>query len=328
MKRLAALVVPAILLGILAVGSLAILLIVGPAKEGKLRAVAVLKTIDLNMEFWETVKEGMRTAAKDLNVNLEIVGPWTESDVEGQVRIAGEAIRSRPPVLILAATDYAALVPSVEEAAAAGVRVVTLDSGVDSPLPACFVATDNEEAGLKAGREMLRVLPPGASVAVVNHIRGATTAMQREAGTLRALEEDGSVSVVGVFYTNNFEERAYAIAREIVEAHPGIGGILAMNEVSTIGVARALVDLGLAGRIRLVGFDSSLVEVRFIEEGVIDATVIQKPFTMGYLAVATAKDVVAGKKVPRFIDTGSSLVTAENLYSPENQKILFPFSGD
>ena len=105
----------------------------------------------------------------------------------------------------------------------------------------------------------------------------------------------------------------------------GTAGILALNEVSTVGAGRALRDLSLGGKVRLVGFDSSLFEIKLIEEGILDATVIQQPFNMGYRSVRAARDAVDGRKPETFIDTGSILITAENLYTPENQKILFPF---
>jgi ribose transport system substrate-binding protein len=74
-----------------------------------------------------------------------------------------------------------------------------------------------------------------------------------------------------------------------------------------------------------VGFDNPLGRINLIEEGIIAAVVIQKPFNMGYLAVRAARDTVENRNLPPFIDTGSVLITAENLYEPENQKLLFPF---
>lgn len=327
MRRIASLVVPAILLGILLVGSLIILLIAGtPAEKRENRVVAVMKTIDSNMEFWEVAKAGMREAAKEFNVRLEIVGPWTESDVEGQIKVMDGVVREAPAVIILSATDYRALLPSVESARAAGIPIVTMDSGVASDIPVSFVATNNIEAGEKAAAEMMRRLESGRSVAIVSHIRGATTAMEREEGARRALAADGRYPSLGTFYSNNFEERAYAITLELLDRHPHLGGILAMNEVSTIGVGKAVRDRRLGGKVRVVGFDNSLVEIKMIEEGVIDATVIQKPFNMGYLAVRTAREVIDGRKPAPFLDTESVLVTAETLYERENQKLLFPFT--
>jgi len=327
MKRMAPFVVPAILLGILLLGSYIILFFAGaPAKQEPPRITAVLKTIDSNMEFWEVVKSGMRTAATEFSVPLEIFGPWTESDVEGQIRIMETVIRDKPTVIILSATDYTALIPSVEAADRAGILVVTLDSGIDSDLPRTFVATNSVEAAEKLGKHLPSLLAPGRSVAIINHVPGATTAIEREEGVRRALERDGGYPILGTWFTNNFQENAYAITMELLETYPDLGAILAMNEVSTVGAAQALLDAGKAGRVRLLGFDSSLAEIKFIEQGVLDATVVQKPFNMGYLAIRAALDAVEKKPRIRFIDTGSVLITAGNLYLPENQKLLFPFS--
>lgn len=326
MKRIASLVVPSIMLALLLGGSLIILFFAGaPTRKQPPRLAAVLKTIDSNMEFWEVVKSGMRVAATEFGMRMEISGPWVESDVEGQIAILDKVVEERPTVIILSATDYTALIPSVQRAAAAGIPVVTLDSGIDSDIPVTFVATNNLEAAGKLARHLPTLLEPGRSVAIVNHVPGATTAIEREEGVRRALEDDGRYPILGTWFTNNFYEKAYAITAELLVEYPDLGAVLAMNEVSTVGAARAIKDAGVAGVVRLLGFDSSLAEIRFIEEGVIDATVIQKPFNMGYLAVKAARDAVAGLRQEKFIDTESVLITAETLYLPENQKLLFPF---
>jgi ribose transport system substrate-binding protein len=319
--------IPAILAFMLFAGTLVILLFTRPAPGGEgVRITAVIKAIANDSEFWEVVKTGLRAGALEFGVNLEIQGPWVESDIDGQIHIVEAILKNTPPkVLILAAADYRRLVPVVEQVAAKGVKVITMDSGVDSPLPLSFVATNNTEGGEKIGAEMIRLLDPGRSVAIINHVRGATTAIEREEGTRRVLERDGRYPILGTWFTDNFEDNAYLITTNLLAEYPDIGGILAMNEVSTVGAARALRDNGYGRKVRLVGFDSSLTEVRFIEQGIIAATVIQKPFNMGYLAVRAARDAALNRSLPDFIDTGSVLITPENLYEPENQKLLFPF---
>ena len=327
MKRVSALVVPSIMLGILLVGSVMIMLATGAEPKSRtVHGVAVLKTIDMNMEFWEVVKTGMRDAAKESDVALDIYGPWAESDVEGQIKIMEGVVKSKPDFIILSATDFNALVPSVEDAERAGIPVVTIDSNVNSAYPLTFVATNNVEAGVKAGSEMLKRLKPGSSVAIINHIKGATTAMEREEGAVSAIAADGRFPLLGVFYTNNFEENAYRHAKALVAEHPELNGIVALNEVSAVGAARALLELGAQEKVNLVGFDSSILEISLMERGVIDATVIQQPFKMGYLAVRAARNAVDGKRLEKFIDTGSIFLTPETIYLPENQKIVFPFT--
>jgi ribose transport system substrate-binding protein len=325
-RRLRPFFVSAILVTILLLGSLIILLFTRTPSRREFKVIAVIKAVANDSEFWEVVKTGMRAGAAEFGVKLDIQGPWAESDIQGQIRIIDTILANDPPtVLILAATDYIRLVPVVEKAAAMGIKVITMDSGVNSPLPRTFVATNNIEGGEKAASAMRRILEPGKKLAIINHVRGATTAIEREEGTRRVLARDGQYPVIGTWFTDNFEENAYTITGELVKDHPDLGGILAMNEVSTVGAAKALRDMGAAGKIRLVGFDSSLTEIQFIEQGVIAATVIQKPFNMGYLAVQAARDTAENRRLPSFIDTGSVLITVENLYEPENQKLLFPF---
>jgi ribose transport system substrate-binding protein len=317
---------PAILAFILLAGSFIILFFTRPVPEKTLKVTAVIKAIANDSEFWEVVKTGMRAAADEFGLTLDIQGPWAESDVDGQIRITEAILKNDPPAaLILAAADYIRLAPLVEQAVSQGIRVIAMDSGVNSPLPRTFVATNNREGGEKVAAEMLRILEPGRKLAIINHVRGATTAIEREEGARKILEQDGRYPLAGVWFTENFEENAYTITVNLLEKHPDLGGILAMNEVSTLGAAKALRDRGFAGKVPIVGFDSSLTEIQLIEQGIIAATVIQKPFNMGYLAVRAARDAAANRPLPPFIDTGSTLITADNLYKPENQKLLFPF---
>ena len=318
--------IPALLTLIFLGGGLGIFFLVRPPPEQEIRVTAVIKAVANDSQFWEVVKTGMQAGANEFGLSLDIQGAWVESDVDGQIRILENILKNDPPtVLILAATDYIRLAPLVEDAVSAGVKVITMDSGVDSPLPRTFVATDNVEGGKKVAREMIRILEPGRKLAIVSHVRGTTTAIDRERGVREVLEKDGRYPVAGTWFTDNFMDRAYAVTGEILREYPDLGGILTMNEISTIGVAQALLDSGAAGTIRLVGIDNPLGRINLIEEGIIDAVVIQKPFNMGYLAVRAARDVAENRGLPPFIDTGSVLITVENLYEPENQKLLFPF---
>lgn len=326
MKHIAALIVPAIIIFILLFGSLIILFFTGnPSSEKPLTISVILKTIDTNMEFWQVVKSGMQVAASENGVNLEITGPWVESDIEGQIEIMKQVLKNKPKVIILSATDYNKLVPLVQQAKELEIPIVTLDSGVNSDIPITFVATNNIEAAEKLAQYAIRLIPPGSPVAIINHVPGATTAIEREQGVRNILEAYGKNPILGTWFTNNYQENAYRITRELLQKNRNLSAILAMNELSAIGAAQAIEDAGMAGKVKLFGFDNSLSEVKFMERGVLQATVIQKPFNMGYLAVKAAIDTVHKKVLPSFIDTGSVLITPDNMYLPENQKLLFPF---
>jgi ribose transport system substrate-binding protein len=89
---------------------------------------------------------------------------------------------------------------------------------------------------------------------------------------------------------------------------------------------KAIKDLGAESHVKLAGFDSSMDEIALLEDGYIQATVVQNPFNMGYLAIQTALQVSDGKKVNSRIDTGSVVITKENMFTKENQKLLVPFA--
>jgi ribose transport system substrate-binding protein len=275
-------------------------------------------------DFWDVVSQGMQQASREFGLPFEVSGPPHESNIDQQLIIVDDVIASKPPLIILAASDFNRLVEPVSRAVAMGIPVITLDSGVNSDEPISFVATDNVEAGRKAGAEMARLMEnhtPGM-VAIVSHSRETATAIEREAGVREAL---AGHEIAGTWFCDVDQEKAYQITKELL-ARPEIGGIVALNEVSTLGVAGAVRDAAAQDRVLVVGFDNAPEELTLVQQGVIKATAIQRPFDMGYFAIKTAYEYLSGETVSRRINTGSLLVTADNMFDPGYQEILFPFN--
>ncbi len=288
------------------------------------RVIVVLKTVGPHMEFWQIVRAGIREAATEYNVDPAIVGPRWEKDIDRQIEILSNVIAQSPDAILLAASDFNRLVPLAEQAAAQGITIVTLDSALNSDVPVSFVATDNVEAGQKAGREIDGLVEENRPIAIVSHIPEVATAIDREKGVRNALAHRDERLILGTFYSENEPERAYNITQELVEKYPNLGGVVALNENSTVGVGRALKDLGVYDRISLVGFDNSKEEIRFLEEGIVRALVVQRPFNMGYLGIRTVVEALRGRKVEPVIYTDSVLVRKDEIFTEENQKLLFP----
>ena len=96
------------------------------------------------------------------------------------------------------------------------------------------------------------------------------------------------------------------------------------NEVCNVGAANALVELGMGGRVYVVGCDNSQRQIQFLEQNIIQAIVTQRPFNMGYVAVQQAVRVANGEQTDDFVEVSCVLITRENMYTQENQKLLFP----
>lgn len=324
MGRVLRIALPLALLASLAFVATQTRLIRSMTHRGHESIYVVMKATESDMEFWQVVQAGMQAAATQYDVAPQVVGPRLEKDVDQQIQILDDVIKKRPDGILLVAGDYNRLVPLVRKAAAEGITIVTLDSGLNSDVPVSFVGTDSVAAGYKAGREIVRLVPPGKEIAIISHIRGNATAIEREKGAREALKEQGRPAPIGTFFVENDLGKAYRIVTELVATHPNLGGIVALNENSTVGTGRALRDAGAAGRIKLVGFDNSKEEAQFLESGVVQALMVQKPFNMGYIGIRTLVDAMRGEKVPKVRHTASVLVRKSDMFTPENQKLLFP----
>ncbi|MBI9108986.1 MAG: substrate-binding domain-containing protein [Spirochaetales bacterium] len=286
--------------------------------------IVLKSTAGQPMDFWDVVGQGIEQAAKEYGIQVEISGPRYEKEINRQINILNRIIAADPPLIILAASDYKRLVKSVEQAESRKIPIITLDSAVDSKIPVSFIATDNLEAGRRAGAEMKRLIAGRSKkeIAIVSHIRETATAIDREAGVREALEGE---KIAGTWFCDVEQEKAYRITLRLLK-NPEIGGIVALNEVAALGVARAIDETGSKDEMIVVGFDSAIRELSYLEEGVIKATVVQRPYNMGYLSVQTAAEYLLGRRIESFIDTGSVLITRENMFKREYQELLYPFN--
>ncbi|WP_284645174.1 substrate-binding domain-containing protein [Paenibacillus silviterrae] len=286
------------------------------------------KTVDTRISFWQAMNQGVHAAAKEYGVEVKITGALAETDIEEQIRLLEQAISEKPRAIVLAATDYNRLVPVSHKIKAAGIPLITVDSGVEGTMATSFISMDNYAAGRKAGDSLRALLHPGARVAIISFVKESTTGMERERGVRDSLAEGGFI-VTETLYTNTQEELAYELTAKLLQSPVAqqLEGLISLNEPSTVGAARALKEQQSEGkRIPMVGFDSSVKEITFLEEGVLQAIVVQKPFNMGYLAIKTALTAAEGKKVEPWIDTGTVVITKSNMYSKDHQKLLFPFT--
>ena len=94
-----------------------------------------------------------------------------------------------------------------------------------------------------------------------------------------------------------------------------------------MGAAEAVEELGLSQQVFLVGFDSNVATVDGLQEGSVDALIVQNPYAMGYLGVESAYRLLSGQggSLAPTVDTATSIVDLENLFTMDSQKALFAF---
>ena len=287
-----------------------------------LNIVLIQKALD-DTDFWTSVYLGGQTAAEEYNVNLTVEGPENEREIDAQNQMILDAIAARPDAIVLCPCSTDQTVPYAEQIEQAGIRLVLADSTMDQPMGSAVVATDNYAAGYKLGSYMKQFVKADSVIGIVGHVKGSSTAVGREAGFRAGLGEAGT-QVAEIVFCDSDSDKAYEQTKDLLKKYPSMDLIVGLNEYSAVGAARAVRNQGKTGTIHMGSIDSSIKQIQFLESGVFDALVVQKPFNMGYLSVETAVDVTRGRKTETSIDSGSELITKENMYTQENQKLLFP----
>ena len=316
----------------LAVGLAVCLLLAGlsgcAGQQRQLRVTLVLKTVTEVAEFWGTLLSGVEKAAAEYGVELKVLTAPREVDIDEQIELIRQVTAEKPDVMILSASDYDRCAEATEEAIAAGIGVVAVDTDVNAEGRACYVGSDNYAMGLEMGQQMASYLPEGGKVAVIQHMLTTTTGIDRTRGVIDALTNAGNIEILGSFCCDNSTDRAQSLTKELLEQTPDISGFVCTNEVCNVGAANALVELGMGGKVFVVGCDNSQRQIAFLEQNIIQAIVTQRPFNMGYIAVQQAVEVASGEKTADFVEVPCVLITRENMYTQENQKLLFPLTGE
>lgn len=278
-------------------------------------------------EFWLSVFAGAQAAAAEYNVELDISGPETEEDYETQNRMVAEAVDAGAEALVFSAIDYENNAAAIDAAAAAGVRIVAIDSNVDSAAVQTYIGTDNYAAGQMAAQAALDAVDGELTVGIVNYDISSANGQERERGARDLFEESGRAQVAARINTLAEAGRAQADTEELLRAHPDINVLLAFNEPTSVGAAAAVAAQDLSDTVFLVGFDSNLATVEGLQNGSVDALIVQNPYAMGYLGVESAYRLLSGQggSLAPTVDTATSIVDLENLFTMDSQKALFAF---
>jgi ribose transport system substrate-binding protein len=291
-----------------------------PQKKERLQILVSPKGLTQN--FWLKIKAGAEAAGRDLQVDVIWKGPQSELEIAAQIGMVEDYINKKVDGIVLAACDTRGLIPTIEKAIAAGIPLVTIDSGVESDLPASFIATDNVLGASLAADKLAELVGEKGKVACVPIVPGAATSIMREQGFKDALARHANVQLAAVQYSQSEVATAMAVTENILTANPDLAGIFAASEAGTIGCANALISRGVAGKVKLVGFDGSPDQVKLLKQGVVQALIVQNPYQMGYQGVQAVVTLIKGGKVEKRIDTGVTVVTVENVDTAAVQKLL------
>ncbi|HLV98647.1 MAG TPA: substrate-binding domain-containing protein [Ktedonobacterales bacterium] len=279
----------------------------------------------LASSYWTIVENGLKCyASKVPNVNVVWDGVQTDTQVSDQISLIQNYISQKPDGILYAATDAKALASVNQQAASANIPIFNFDSGTD-PQTIPLFATSNTAAAAKAADQLGTELNGTGKIAILEFVPGSATNDQRVNGFKQELQAKyPNIQIVADQADGSDSAKALSITQNILSAHPDLNGIYAANQQGGEGAEQALKAASLGGKVRLISFDASDPLTAGLQDGTVDALVVQNPFKMGYDSLKAMVDQLRNGVKAQNEDTGVTLVTKANFNDPATQALLNP----
>ncbi len=272
--------------------------------------------------YWSQVEQGVKAAGKALGIETRFFVPQKE-DINAQLQMLESFIAQGFDGIAIAPSDPNAVIPAIKKALELGIPVITLDT--DSPESGryVYIGTDNYQAGYIAGTIMKKILNGKGKVVIGTGSLTAMNSLQRIQGFKDAIKGT-EIEVLDILNDEEDGARALSLAESALNAHPDLDAFFGVYAYNGPSQALAVKNAGKVGKVKIVCFDTTPDILQYVKEGVINATMGQRPYMMGYLSVVVlylmnkigvTNTLMMLPKVngDYIIDTGVDVVTPDNL---------------
>ena len=286
-------------------------------------------------DHWLTLKAGAYAAGEDFGYEVIYeAAPLGEVDIEKQVSMVEAYISANPAAICLAPNDSDACAGVCAQVQDAGIKMILFDTAITTDDYDAFVAFDNHTAAGKLAEAVAEKMGGAGEVAIIGAVAGSAVLTARETGFTDYIAENypDITFVSDVIYTQNDSAKAMSSVYDLVAAHPDLKAIFTVNTQTGEGVAAAIDEMGRGGDLLMAGFDPSATIEEYVKSGVYTALNVTRSFDMGYKTVEIAVAAIEGTldqvegydAAEKFMDSGSIVVTQDNVESEEAVALLHP----
>ena len=258
-----------------------------------------------NNPFFVSLKNGAEEEAKKLGLKLVVVD--ANDDSGKQASGVDDLLQQKIKVLLINPTDSEAAAAAVMRATKAGVPVISIDRSVKGADVAAHIASDNIAGGKMAAEFIVQNLAAGGDIVELEGIPGSSAARERGEGFHQVMDAQQKIKIVAKQPADFDRTKGLTVMENILQSHPNIKAVFAHNDEMALGAVKALKKKKKTGVI-VVGFDATDDAKAAVKAGKMAATVAQKPAKIGELGVSTAKKLIAGEKVEKFIPVELELI--------------------
>ena len=263
--------------------------------------------------FWNIAVKGIQKAEQDFNIKAQVFRPLKGELAEQQryiedVMVMGFNGMAVSPVNPDSMTDLL-------NKAAEKMPVICHDSDAPKSKRVSYVGTNNVEAGRAAGAAALKALgetKKGKVALFVGRI-DMQNAIERRQGVEEVLKASPGLEILPVFLDGTDRAKAKKNVEDALARYPDLVltiGLWSYNGPSLAGAIRAS---SRKVKPAIVAFDEDEETLKAVEDGLIYATIVQKPFEFGYQSMKLLKEIKDGKQVPANVNPGIDTISKENL---------------
>ncbi|HIU33190.1 MAG TPA: sugar ABC transporter substrate-binding protein [Candidatus Pullichristensenella excrementigallinarum] len=262
----------------------------------------------MNNAFWLALMGPIEEEVEARGDTLVTVD--AQSDQATMNNMIGDLIVQGIDVLLVAPQDSTAVETALVACADAGIPVINFDTPVtNTELVKSIIASDNYNAGVVVGKDMMEKLPEGSKVAV----------MHSPAGGACIDRANGFYDTVGEYFEIVVELDGKGdtgvtmpLAEDVLQSTPDLAAFFCVNDPSAIGAVNALAaypDMSVL----VYGVDGNPDAKALIEAGRMEGTAAQSPETIGRETIAAAYELLAGNEIEPNIVVDTFLITADNV---------------
>ncbi|BCJ94523.1 ribose import binding protein RbsB [Anaerocolumna cellulosilytica] len=247
-------------------------------------------------EYFQTMQQGVINRARELNIG---VIPYDQkSNTSEMITGTMELIAQGIDALLISPINPEAMMVVSNLTEEAGIPLIVIDVGTGGADIDAFIISDNYGGGVLAAEYALRLIREhelSSRNAVIIKTEETSTYARRRGEAFARVMEDSNIAVVAEVTANSSQKQAYEAMKEILKNYGSdLAVVFSENDTMALGVAQAVNEAGLTGKIMIIGFNGDPSAIEAIQNGYMQGTIAQQPYEMGALGVEIANTLLNG----------------------------------
>jgi ribose transport system substrate-binding protein len=260
--------------------------------------------------FSLAIRTGANTAAKTLGVDVVHFVPTSPDHPVEQGKLVGDAIASKPDLIVFDPVDNKLMIPAIEKINAANIPAIEITDRSEGGKFLSAVLPDDYTIGLAVARYLFKAMDGKGNVVILEGLAGNTTSVERQRGFNDALKEFPGVKLLASKSGNYQRKPAQAVMEGFIKQFPQIDGVIAANDSMAAAALETLADRNRKALV--VGINGSKEAIELIKSGKMLASGEFNGFVIGCLATEIAARILRKEPVPQ------ELVVRPTLYDKDN----------